>query len=328
MGRSIKAGHSRTAGMGLNMFSDDDLFAVHCATLEVLWHTGVKVEDKEAQDIFDGGGAVVDRKKELVKIPPHLVEDAVRSAPSTILLAGRNPKYDYVVEDKRVGFLNFGEGIRIIDPYTREYRPTNKQDVANTARFCDALDQPVVVNRAVGADEQPASVQALHNAEAVFPNTTKHCFIGAGCSASNFKKIVRMAEAIVGGKEKLREKPIYSTTVCPTSPLQLTPDLTGISIEAAKAGIAVNILSMAMAGATSPVTLAGTLVTHNAEVLSGVVLSQLAAKGAPVIYGSSTTIMDLKHTTAPVGSPELGMINAAVAKMAQYYLLPSFVAGG
>jgi trimethylamine--corrinoid protein Co-methyltransferase len=97
---------------------------------------------------------------------------------------------------------------------------------------------------------------------------------------------------------------------------------------AARAGIAVNVLSMAMAGGSSPITMAGTLISHNAEVLSGVVLNQLTSKGAPVLYGSSSTIMDLKYATAPVGSPELGMINAGVAKLAQYYLLPSFVAGG
>lgn len=85
---------------------------------------------------------------------------------------------------------------------------------------------------------------------------------------------------------------------------------------------------MAMAGGTGPVTLAGTLVTINAEILTGVVLSQLVKKGAPVIYGSSTTNFDLRKATATVGSPELGLISAGVAKMAQYYNLPSFVAGG
>jgi len=85
---------------------------------------------------------------------------------------------------------------------------------------------------------------------------------------------------------------------------------------------------MAMAGGSSPVTLAGTLVTHNAEVLAGIVLNQLTCKGAPVIYGSSTTAMDLRLATASVGSPECAMINAAVAQMARYYLLPSWVAGG
>jgi trimethylamine--corrinoid protein Co-methyltransferase len=84
---------------------------------------------------------------------------------------------------------------------------------------------------------------------------------------------------------------------------------------------------MAMAGGSSPVHLAGTLVTHNAEVLSGIVLAQLVKPGAPVWYGSSTTTFDLKKGTAPVGSPELGLISAAVAKLGQYYGLPTFVAG-
>jgi trimethylamine--corrinoid protein Co-methyltransferase len=85
---------------------------------------------------------------------------------------------------------------------------------------------------------------------------------------------------------------------------------------------------MAMAGGTSPVTLAGTLVTHNAEVLGGLTLNQLVCKGAPVIYGSSTTAMDLKIGAASVGTPECAVISGAVARLARYYALPSYVAGG
>jgi trimethylamine--corrinoid protein Co-methyltransferase len=85
---------------------------------------------------------------------------------------------------------------------------------------------------------------------------------------------------------------------------------------------------MAMSGASAPVSLAGTLVTHNAEVLSGLCLAQLVNPGTPVVYGSSTTAMNLKTATATVGSPELALINAAVAALARWYLLPSWVAGG
>jgi trimethylamine--corrinoid protein Co-methyltransferase len=85
---------------------------------------------------------------------------------------------------------------------------------------------------------------------------------------------------------------------------------------------------MAMAGGSSPVTLAGTLVDHNAEILGGLVLSQLTRKGSKFVYGSSTTAMDLRLAAASVGSPECALINAAVAQMATYYLLPSWVAGG
>jgi trimethylamine--corrinoid protein Co-methyltransferase len=99
-------------------------------------------------------------------------------------------------------------------------------------------------------------------------------------------------------------------------------------MESARNGVVCNILSMAMAGATSPVTLAGTLVTHNAEILGGLTLSQLTRKGAPVIYGSSTTAMDLRFAQASVGTPECALISGAVARLARYYALPSYVAGG
>ncbi len=99
-------------------------------------------------------------------------------------------------------------------------------------------------------------------------------------------------------------------------------------MESAKNNVACNILSMAMSGGTAPVSTAGTLVTHNAEVLSGITLSQLTRKGAPVIYGSSTTAMDLKLAAATVGTPECALISAAVARLARDYLLPCYVAGG
>jgi trimethylamine---corrinoid protein Co-methyltransferase len=323
----VQAGISKVEGFGLNMFSENELFDIHCGTLEVLEHTGIKVCSKEALDIFAAGGAEVDFSSGVVKLPSYIVEDAIRSAPSSILLAGRNPKHDIVLGGKRVHFINFGEGVSIIDPDTKEYRKTTKQDVANITRFCDAMDQMDAVLRPVAPQDVPAESAVVHNAEVIFNNTSKHVFIGTE-GGRNFKKVLKMASAIMGGEENLRKRPIFSCNVCPTSPLQLVDHCCEVIIEGARAGIAVNILSMAMAGATSPITLAGSLVTHNAEVLSGIVLSQLTCKGAPVLYGSSTTIMDLRFATAPVGSPELGMINAGVAKLAQYYLLPSWVAGG
>lgn len=323
----VLAGVSRVEGIGLNMFTDEELQAIHNATMEVLWQTGVKVPSLEARKIFESGGARVNHDTCIVKIPQYIVEEAIRSAPSTIRLAARDPKNDIVLEGKRVGFINFGEGIKVIDPYTKEHRPTMRQDVENIVRFCDAMDQMDAVLRPVAPHDVPAEVSAIHNAEVVFNNTSKHMFIGAD-GGRNFKKIALMAAEIVGGMENLRDRPIFSCNVCPTSPLELVDKCTEVIIEGARTGIAVNLLSMAMSGATAPVTLAGTLVTHNAEVLAGIVLSQLTRKGAPVLYGSSTTIMDLRYTTAPVGSPELAMINAGVAKLAQYYLLPSWVAGG
>lgn len=327
MRRNAHAGKTLSSGIGLPLFSDDELEEIHLATLEILENTGVFVEDLDAFALFKGAGAMVDPDKKIVKLPPYMVEEAIASAPSKLFLAGRNPENDIVLEANRVGFTTFGEGVKVKDPYTGELRAPTKEDVGNAALLADAMSEIDVYERAVGAHEVSQDVGQLHNAEATFNNTSKHVFMGP-FDGYQLDKIVEMAAAISGGKEKLLERPLVTFITCPVSPLKLVKDTCEVIMGAARSGMAVNILSMAMAGGSAPVTLAGTLVNHNAEVLSGIVLNQLTRKGAKVIYGSSTTAMDLRLASASVGSPECAMINAAVARLARYYSLPSFVAGG
>ncbi len=326
MKRNLFAGRPRSGGLSLNVFTESELDDIHSATLEVLERTGVFVEADEALDIFSDGGCPVDRETHIVRIPPHVVEDAVRSAPSRFVLCGREAKNDIVLEPGRVAFTNFSEGIRVVDPQTGELRDSTKQDIADIARLNDYLSDIDTFEIAVGAKDVPPETCAVHNAEAQYLNTTKPIGIGP-LSRTETVAIFRMAAEIVGGADELRRRPIVYNGVCPVSPLKLPHEATEVIIESARWWIPNNILSMAMAGGSSPVTLAGTLVTHNAEVLSGITLAQLTERGAPCIYGSSTTAMDLKLAAACVGSPELALISAAVAQMARRYLLPSFVAG-
>ena len=248
-------------------------------------------------------------------------------APSKVLLAGRDPKHDLVLGENRVHFTNFSEGVKINDPYTAENRSPVKQDLADVARVIDYLDEIDFCEKAIGAHDVPQETVPLHNAEAFLTNTTKHCAFGPG-NGKLLNKILEMAAVIVGGAKQLIERPIVSFTTCPVSPLKLIKECCEIIMASARNNVVCNILSMAMAGATSPATLAGTLVTHNAEILGGITLSQLTRKGAPVIYGSSTTAMDLKLAEASVGTPECALISGAVARLARYYALPSYVAGG
>ncbi len=326
MKRNLHAGGDRRRGLSVNVFTESELDDVHLATLEILERTGVFVEDDEALDIFKDGGCRIDRETRLVKIPPHVVEDAIRSAPSRYVLYGRDPKNDFVVEPGRVAFTNFSEGIRVIDVETGELRDSTKQDIADIARLNDYLSELDTHEIAVGAKDVPPATAAVHNSEMQLLNTTKPIGIGP-LSGMECKAIFRMAAEIVGGDDELRERPILYSGVCPVSPLKLPRDATEVIIESSRWWIPDNILSMAMAGGSSPVTLAGTLVTHNAEVLSGITLAQLTERGCPVMYGSSTTAMDLKLAAASVGSPEIAVISAAVAQMARRYLIPSFVAG-
>ncbi len=326
MKRNLFAGRPRSGGLSLNVFNDTELDDIHLATLEVLERTGVFVEADEALDIFADGGCAVDRESHVVRIPPHVVEESIAAAPSTFVLCGREPVNDIVLAPGRVAFTNFSEGIRVVDPWTGEIRDSTKADIGDIARLNDYLSDIDTHEIAVGARDVPPETCAVHNAEMQYLNTTKPIGIGP-LSRVETIAIFEMAAEIVGGADELRRRPIVYNGVCPVSPLKLPHEATEVIIETARWGIPNNILSMAMAGGSSPVTLAGTLVTHNAEVLAGITLAQLTERGAPCIYGTSTTAMDLKLAAACVGSPELAMISAAVAQMARRYLLPSFVAG-
>ncbi len=147
MRRNPHAGKRSSGGLEIKGFSDDELYEIHLATLEVLEKTGLRFDDEEALAVLHGGWAVIDKKNRTAKFPPYVVEDAIRSAPSRILLAGRDPKNDFVMERNRVGFTNFGEGVFIIDPYTGEYRETTKADVAASALLADYLSEIDVYER-------------------------------------------------------------------------------------------------------------------------------------------------------------------------------------
>ncbi|OQY52884.1 MAG: hypothetical protein B6230_01765 [Desulfobacteraceae bacterium 4572_89] len=327
MKRNFHAGRQLSSGLSLNILTEDELDEIHYGTLEVLNETGIFVEDEDALDLFEEGGAIVNRDTKIVKIPPVMVEDAIRSAPPKVVLHGRDPRHDIVLENTRVYFTNFSEGVMVNDPYTGENRSPVKKDLIDSAKVIDALPEIDFCEKALGAHDVNQDTVPLHNAEAYLTNTSKHCAFGPG-NGKFLKKIIEMGEAIAGGVEKFKNRPIVSFTTCPVSPLKLISDCCEIIMEAARNNVVCNILSMAMAGGTSPVTLAGTLVNHNAEVLSGITLAQLTRRGTPVIYGSSTTAMDLKLASASVGTPECAVISGAVARLARYYALPSYVAGG
>jgi len=314
-------------GLHVNVLTDRDVERIHDNTLAVLSKTGIWVEKAEARQVFEAGGAQVDETRRIVKLPPKLVEAAVVSAPATVYLAGRHAEHDLTLNGSRIHVTNFSEGVKLNDPITFENRNPVKADLVKAARLIDALPEIDFCEKAMGAHDVPQKSVPLHNAEAFLTNTTKHCAFGPG-NGKLLEKIMAMAAAIAGGLKKLRERPLVSFTTCPVSPLKLIEDCCEIIMASARNHMVCNILSMAMAGATAPVSLAGTLVTHNAEILGALTLSQLTRKGAPVIYGSSTTAMDLRFAQAAVGTPECALISGAVARLARYYALPCYVAGG
>lgn len=320
------AGINALKGWGLKSLTEDELEQIHVATLDVMQSTGLLVDHDEALDILEKGGCWVNKKTRVVRFPHHLVNQVIAQCPSHITLAGRDPEQDFMMGGRNVGFTPFATGALTQDLETDEIRDSTLEDVSNMALLCDALEHVDVFTPPVSAEDMPKSSYDLHALAVSLPNTTKH--VGSDAeSGERCHQMIEMAAAIVGGKDELKSRPIVSFGVCPTSPLQLIDECCDVIIESAKNWIPVNVLSMAMAGATAPIPLAGTLVIHNAEVLGGIVLAQLTNPGTPVIYGSSTTTFNMKTATATVGAPEMGMISAAVAEMAHYYEVPCYVGG-
>jgi len=137
MKRNLHAGRQLSSGLSLNILTDDELDEIHYGTLEVLNETGVFIEDKNA----------------IVKIPPYMVEDAIRSAPPKVVLYGRDPKHDIVLENTRVYFTNFSEGVMVNDPYTGENRSPVKKDLIDSAKVIDALPEIDFCEKALGAHD-------------------------------------------------------------------------------------------------------------------------------------------------------------------------------
>ena len=297
---------------------------IHAATLEVLETVGLRTTSKQILDVFAEGGAHVDPKDRRIKIPQHLVKDSLRNVPKQIVLCGRNPKYDILLEDGRVYYGLGGTPTPFIrDLETGETRRPAKKDFADATRLGDALPNMSFLMTIAGAYDVPYEVEYEHEWEALFNNTEKPIVYSAP-SAYSARKVLDMAAAVVGGLDELRKRPImclYSETICPLSIATANENM----IEFARAGVPITEGPVPMVGATGPGTLTGALVIANAENLAALTLTQLVNPGTPFIYAGWVGVMDPIVGRMAYGAPEFALGTGVLnAQMAEFYQLPSF----
>jgi trimethylamine--corrinoid protein Co-methyltransferase len=306
--------------------TDAQVERIHRAALEILARTGVQAEEPEALRLFEEAGAEVAGNR--VRIPRALVEDAVDWAPLRVLLAGRDPVWDLDLEGARVHIGTGGAALTVFDLETGEPRPAKLHDVAELARLVDALDNihfylvPVYPTE---LDRDEVDVNTYYTGLA---NTVKHVQAGV-YSVEGIRDTVALCERVAGGAEPLRRRPIVSfITSWMVSPLLFATDVTTLLIETCRQRIPVVLSAAPMAGSTAPATLAGMLAQLTAEQLSGVVLTQLAQRGAPLLIGPIPATADMKTGRYLGGAAEFGLTNAAMAQMAQFYRLPIYNSAG
>ncbi|MDA3790301.1 MAG: trimethylamine methyltransferase family protein [Desulfobacula sp.] len=312
----------------LQLLNQDQIKQIHLASLEILERTGVQVMLPEALDLLEKAGAWI-LSDNMVKIPSHLVEEALRSAPSRITIYDRNGSPAMRFEGLNTHFGPGTDTTFVMDIETGERRSTKGQDVARVARLCDALPNIdfVASMGGVSPEECDPNLSDRHNFALMLNNTTKPILF-TSWSLEGLKDIHRMASVVCGSKKALEQKPFLIHYAEPITPLQHAPESLQKLLFCAENFIPCAYVSAPIMGATSPVTVAGTLALQTAEFLSGLVISQLKRKGAPILYGGGGTPMDMKTSVNVYSGPEAFLVHVAGKEMATYYGLPDFNTGG
>ena len=308
--------------------SDDRIGRIHETSLRVLEEVGIDVQLDEAREIFAAGGADVDEDDCRVRIKPHLVEEAVENAPINVRLCGREEAYDVVAEGRRTYFGTGGAATQVIDLETGKCRASRLQDIADLARLADALPNIHFFVRPCAARDVDSEDLAVNEFYAALANTERHV-IGAAYTPEGAKQVAEMAKMVAGSEKALLERPLISFIVSLiNSPLTFDSTAARTLIEVARTNLPVTLSAAPMAGSTSPVTLAGTLVQLHAEELAGIVFTQFVNPGIPVIYGGIPSMADMRRLSYIGGAVEYGMMNAAIAQMSRYLDVPVYNSAG
>jgi len=305
----------------------EELNSIHSASLDLLENLGVKVFSSEALKILDKSGARVDYDKQTVKIPQHLVGEALRKCPKTIRLCARNPKLDVVLDGKHIFGTTDGTGLTTIDLETGERRAPTKDDVKKSALIVDALGHINMYYPTVTPTDYPGHAHVLHEYDAALGSTEKHFVSGATYLPEEAGFLVEMASTFVGGKEELMKRPIISAVACMMSPLIIPLKETEAALEFAKYRVPIILMTMPLTGATGPVTVAGSVLVGNAQILAGITTLQMASPGTPVIYSSYPLSMEMKTGAFSVAFPEATLVTVGHIQMAKHYGLPSYGGG-
>jgi trimethylamine--corrinoid protein Co-methyltransferase len=328
---------------------------LHNASLRILDDPGIWCYNERAAKLFGDHGARVreetvnDAKYWRISIPAKMVEDAITTSPSRIVLGARKPENRLLLdaEEPRVYFGSGSEANVWLETELEEFTSTNGSGrtikaprhselrgstalLARAARLCDRLEHLDFFIRPLNIQD-PGIDGNNHDVNKFFAslnNITKHVQAGL-TKLDRLPDVVRMAELVAGGPEELRENPVISFIACLfKSPLQLVDDTADKVFAIVEAGLPLVISSSPQGGSSAPIQEAGMVAQINAEILAGVTMTQLVRKGAPVIYGSVPVRARLDDLHDLYGCPEFNHYNIDSVQLARHYGIPCYSSAG
>jgi trimethylamine--corrinoid protein Co-methyltransferase len=297
---------------------EDQVKSMHEATLHVLSETGVVLTLPEGRRHLQEAGAILDQER--VRLPPDLVEQAIAQAPPAVTIRGRGGM-SQTLGDGNLHWHNLGGARDVYDARNGKKRPAILQDVRDSARLLDALENESSVTPFFTPTDVPRELMSLAMYCHSLPFTTKPLHGPGMQNAAEVRYAATLAEVIGPVAE------VLSLSVSPVSPLYFPDEAAAAIIEIARLGIPFAPLPCPTAGTTAPFSIAGALTQQNAEVLAALVLAQLVHPGLPVVYCGRLAMMEPRTGGSVWGGVELGLASAGTVQIGHHYQLPVNVYG-
>jgi trimethylamine--corrinoid protein Co-methyltransferase len=302
------------------LLTEDQIHEMHQASKFILEDIGVRILHEEALQLLKESGCSI-KDENITLIPGGLLEECIQSAPSSVRIFRQTGEEAMILEGRRSYFGTGTDLIRTIDLESGENRLSVLQDVANAAHVSDYCEDVDFIASFGLPSDVPTNTMYLRCVKAMMENSSKPIFFTAA-GLEDLAFIHEMASAVAGSEENLADKPFLIHYSEPTAPLSHSFGAINKLFFCAEHRIPICYTAGDLIGGSTPVTLAGAVAQANAESLSGIVLHQLKARGAPIISGIAAVPMDMRTTIFSYGAPDFRLTNSAFADLYHYYGLP------
>ncbi len=311
----------------LKILTDDQVDAIHEASLKILERTGVRFDSENARSrLLKAGASKHPTRKDVLTFPRSYVEESIKKIPRYGKYYARNPKNDMVFDGEHQFSHCLGGNPNILDLETGVNRAATLDDVEKTIKIMDALPNCHSIGNLVVATDVPPELLVVKTMEAMMKNSSK-CISGYALNVPTTELLVKMWACVVGGVEELRKRPLLDVYGSPSSPLTYDAHAADVMVRGAEYGTPVDIVPCPICGGTAPMTIAGGLAQQNAELLAGVMLVQTASTKVPMQYSGRLSMMDQRYGRNVWGNPEMAVASSATVQIAHKYNMIADVYG-
>jgi len=304
----------------LSLLSDDLKAKIISEGRDLLCGLGVEIHNPQLLALLGDHGAEVEFEKQHVRLTQELIDKSLATVPAGFKLYDVLGQQTHELSEDHVYFTPGSAAINILDK--GKMRKPHTADYIRFAEVVSGLDEIQSQATAFIPADVPEAISDSYRLFLSLLYCEKPVVTGA-FTIEAFAVMRDLQLAVRGGEEELRAKPLTVFSCCPTSPIKWSEVTSQNVVDCGQYGIPVELVSMPLSGFMAPVTLVGSLIQHTAETLSGVVISQLSNPGAPVLYGGSPAIFDIRYETTPMGAVETQMIDCAYSEIGKELGMPT-----